>query len=88
MQRFVLRNLKNRNIEKHTSNQITVSGCLMVKNGLSSHSHLINPQFPYNDVMHCGGNFLPCVVIVAFPKDCMNCACVKGRSKCVTVIKL
>ena len=38
-------------------------------------SHLIDPQFSHNDVVHCGGHFLPCVVMVAFFKDCMNCAC-------------
>lgn len=35
-------------------------------------SHLIDPQFSYDDVVHCGGNFLPCVVIVALFKDCVN----------------
>ena len=37
--------------------------------------HLIDPQFSYNDVVHCGVNFLPCVVIAALFKDCMNCPC-------------
>lgn len=38
-------------------------------------SHLVDPQLSYNDVVHCGGHFLPRVVIVALLKDGMNGAC-------------
>lgn len=39
------------------------------------HSHLINPQLANNDVVNCGGNLLPCVVIAALLKNGMDSAC-------------
>lgn len=38
-------------------------------------SHLVDPEFPNDDVVHCGGHFLPRVVIVALVKNGMNGPC-------------
>lgn len=41
-------------------------------------SHLIDPQFAHDDVVHRGGDLLPCVVIVSLLEDRVNCAYDEG----------
>lgn len=67
--------------ERHNRSFLALHSCLLCRSGPVAlqrrvrASHLIDPKFSDNDVVHRGVNFLPCVVIIALLKDCMNCAC-------------